>query len=186
MASKVENFAPFVRSPYNYDVKAASIASGLSCPEPTLAQQQFKDDSDPNFIMKQFARGIDITKYNVLHSPQYGDFTGVSDYQSAPNAVIQAELGFNELPAEVRARFENDPGRMLDFLNDPKNRDEASELGLLKPELSTSGSRSTKGAVEPVVGNSGDAPVPSVKPLKKGLSARLKTILDDLPPEEEV
>jgi len=125
----------FVRSPYNYDVKAVSDETGLVCPEPTLAQQQFRDDSDPNTIMKQFARTRDPALLQGLNTPQYGDFTGIGDYQSALNSVIQAQDAFMELDAHVRARFANDPGLLLDFLSNGENRDEAIKLGLIPSDL---------------------------------------------------
>lgn len=45
--------------------------------------------------------------------PKFGDFLGVSDYQTALNQVIEAEEAFDALPAKVRARFDNQP---VDFL----------------------------------------------------------------------
>ena len=36
------------------------------------------------------------------------------------------------LPAHLRARFENDPAQLIDFLGDENNRSEAEKLGLLE------------------------------------------------------
>lgn len=166
-------FAVFVRSPYNYDVKAASSAAALHCPEETLAQQQFKDESDPNTIMKRFASTGDPSLLQVK-SPQYGDFSGVSDYHSAVNAVIEAEAGFMELNADLRARFNNDPGQLLDFLADGKNRDEAIKLGLLDSpqDLSThSPKRASDSAGE---GEGVGKSTPPLKASKKGSSEPAK------------
>ena len=69
-------------------------------------------------------------------SPRYGDFTGVEDYHSACEAVREAEAGFMTLPPEVRKRFANDPGELLDFLSDEKNLDEAVKLGLVERVVS--------------------------------------------------
>ncbi len=44
----------FIRSPYNYDVNAASVESGLRCEEPGLTQQHFKDECDINHIMSKY------------------------------------------------------------------------------------------------------------------------------------
>ena len=63
--------------------------------------------------------------------PRSGDFTGIGDYQSAMQAVRAAQESFMELPAEVRARFSNDPQALMVFMDDPANRDEAVELGLV-------------------------------------------------------
>ena len=68
-----------------------------------------------------------------LRVPSYDDFTGVSDFQSAMNAVREASENFMELPAKVRARFDNDPQMFLEFVASEDNRQEAVELGLIKP-----------------------------------------------------
>lgn len=123
---------PFIRSAYNYDMDAASIRTGLSCPEPTKTQQQFAEEADINTIVERF--GLTGELPSNLKVPQSGDFSEVvSDYQTALNMVLEADHAFMQLPAEVRARFRNDPGELVDFVSDEKNRDEAIKLGLVVP-----------------------------------------------------
>lgn len=124
---------PFLRTPYNYDTIAASNESGLACEEPTLAQQQFKDETDINNILRQF--NITGILPEAPLSPRYGDFSGIVDYHSALNAVIAAEDGFMALPADLRARFQNDPENLINFLDDESNKDEAIKLGLVDQKL---------------------------------------------------
>lgn len=123
--------APFVRSAYNYDTKAVSDETGLKCEDESLAQQQFADESDPNKIIEQFARTRDQSLLNV-RNPQFGDFTGVNDFHSAMNAVLDAEESFMTLDANLRARFDNDPGKLLDFMSKSENYDECVKLGLFE------------------------------------------------------
>lgn len=120
---------PFVRSPYNYDTGVASDESGLACLDPSLATQEARDEVDINTIVRRF--GLTGELPQGLRAPSYGDFTGIGDYQSALNAVLAAEATFNQVPAEVRARFANDPQRFLAFCSDPANADELEKLGLL-------------------------------------------------------
>jgi len=124
-----ERKLPFLRTPYNYDVDKVSDETGLSCPELTLAQQNFKDESDINYIVRQFGLTGELPGKPL--SPQYGDFTGVLDYHSAVNAVLAAQDDFMELPAQLRSRFNNDPAELIDFLSDENNREEATKLGLV-------------------------------------------------------
>jgi len=126
----------FLRAAYNYDADEASLESGLSCPEPTLAQQSFKDECDINTILERFAVTGELP--NNVRMPQYGDFTGISDYQSALNAVIAADDSFMQLPASIRARFDNDPALFVEFCGDESNRDEAIKLGLVPPQVDNS------------------------------------------------
>lgn len=120
-----------MRQAYGYDTDEVSLSTGLIITEPSLTQQHFKDDADINVILDRFGQGHEIPKN--YRSPQYGDFEGVDDYQTALNAVREAAEAFLELPALVRERFGNDPQQLIDFVGDDKNRDEAVKLGLLEP-----------------------------------------------------
>lgn len=97
----------------------------------SLTQQSAKEECDINFIVERAKRGADINHLN-RKVPQYGDFTSLpTDLRDCLNTVRKADEAFMSLDAQVRRRFENDPVLMLDFLNDPKNRDEAVSLGLV-------------------------------------------------------
>lgn len=124
--------APFLRTPYNYDTLAASDESGIACEEASLAQQQFKDECDINNILKQFNITGQLPA-NTL-SPKYGDFTGISDYKTALDRVIAADEEFMNLPATIRARFNNDAAELIQFLDNEENRAEAEKLGLIEPK----------------------------------------------------
>ena len=121
---------PFVRSPFNYDMNAASDESGLKCDDPSLTQQNAKDECDINVIMERFGRGMELPEN--FRPPQYGDFTGISDYHTALNRVALANEAFDSMPAKLRSRFNNDPVQLMEFLDDDKNRDEAVKLGLVE------------------------------------------------------
>lgn len=124
---------PFFRTAYNYDRDAVSHDTGFVSSEPTMAQQQFKDECDINTILERFAI-TGVLPENPL-PPHYGDFSGIGDYHSALNRVIAAQDAFDALPATIRARFENDPAQLISFLEDENNRSEAVSLGLVvEPE----------------------------------------------------
>lgn len=127
----------FLRTPYNYDTDEASFNSGLSCPDKSRAQQQFRDDSNPNFIMTTFAKTGDSSILEGGGSPQFGDFTGISNYHDAYNEVIAANDAFDALPSKIRNFFENEPANLLNFLADESNRDQAIELGLIDKPVAT-------------------------------------------------
>ncbi len=120
----------FLRTMYNYDTDAASNESGLACEEPTLAQQHYKDECDINTILEKF-NVTGMLPQSPL-SPRYGDFTGISDYHTALNRVFAAQDEFDALPAQIRARFQNDPAQLIEFLQDEANRPEAESLGLVE------------------------------------------------------
>lgn len=122
---------PFLRTPYNYDRDVASDEAGLVCPEPTLAQQQFRDEADINTIMERFGRTGEVIV--PVKAPEYGDFTEVFDYHTAMNKLIEAQDAFDAFPARIRSRFDNDAGKFVDFVMDDNNRLEAEQLGLVVP-----------------------------------------------------
>jgi len=121
-----------VKNPMDYDADQNSIDTQLVCDDPTLAQQQFRAECDINNILSQFNVTGELPAGSV--QPQYGDFSGITDYQSALNAVIAAQDSFLALPAQLRARFDNDPALFVEFASDEANKDEMKALGLLRPE----------------------------------------------------
>lgn len=64
-----------------------------------------------------------------------GVYTDISefDYQEALEIVAEADQAFAQLPHELQQRFSN-PANFLNFLDDPRNFEEACKLGLIKPE----------------------------------------------------
>lgn len=135
---QVDEFSKLVhrgaRNPYNFNRDKWSEVTGLDCDsenEPSLTQQSFAEDCDINEIVRRF--GLTGEMPSDFRSPVSGDFTGITDFHSAMNAVMNAQEAFMELPAEMRARFSNDPQQLLAFVGDEKNRDEAIKLGLVPP-----------------------------------------------------
>lgn len=120
---------PFVRSPYNYNRDLASIESGLKCEDRSLAVQEGREEADINTIVKRF--GLTGQFPVGLISPVYGDFSGLNSYHEAANAIAQANETFDELPAEIRNRFMNDPGQFVDFAVNPENRAELEKWGMV-------------------------------------------------------
>jgi len=99
-------------------------------PKEGRTKQSFVEECDINNIMARHKRTgvIDHLAKYPLH---YGDFTNANDYQEAHNKLIAANDAFDALPAHVRRRMDNDPAKLMDFMADPDNVEEAQELGLL-------------------------------------------------------
>lgn len=123
---------PFFRSGFNYDVEAASVASGLKCEDKSLTIQSQSEEADINVIMKRF--GVTGELPQVARPPTYGDFEAVSDYREALDLINEANASFMKLPADVRKRFDNDAALFVDFCENPDNLPEMRKLGLAVPE----------------------------------------------------
>lgn len=121
----------YVRQPYAYDTNQVSDETGLKCLDKSRTQQQFAEESDINTIVNRFLKTGQLP--DNVRVPQYGDFTEVMDFQTAMNAVREAQESFDRLPGQMRARFHNDPQELLEFVSDADNYDEALKLGLVQP-----------------------------------------------------
>lgn len=96
-------------------------------------KQSFKDECDINVIMRRYeATGI-LPGMERMAGARYVDCTG-ADFQAAQMLVASAKSMFNELPSRIRDRFGNDPQKLMEFLEDGRNLEEARELGLARPE----------------------------------------------------
>ena len=124
-----------LRVPFQYDGDVVSEQNGLACKDDSLTNQAEKDECDINTLVRRF--GLTGVMPKVDRLPLNEDFVPVTDYHSAMNALIEAEETFMELPADLRARFDHNAGKFVDFCSDEKNRGELIELGLIeKPALS--------------------------------------------------
>ena len=122
----------YVRQPGVYDPDEASLETAISEWSPSLAIQSEKEDADINTIVRRF--GITGTIPEGLVPPTYGDFTGIDDFQTAMNAVNAARDLFMQVPADIRAKFDNDPQNFVAFCSDPANLEEMRKMGLAVPE----------------------------------------------------
>jgi len=121
-----------VKNPITYDRDKNSDSAKLVFSKPSRTQQHFRDECDINTILERFNITGQLPAGSV--QPQYGDFSGITDYQSALNAVMAAQDSFLELPAKIRAKFDNDPALFVEFASDEANKDEMKAMGLLRQE----------------------------------------------------
>ena len=113
------------------DFGPMSDKTGLKCLDSSLTQQQFKEEADINTIVDRFLKTGHLP--DSVSMPQYVDYEGVFDFQSAMNVVRAADENFMRMDAKVRARFNNSPQVFLEFFANPDNVDEAVRLGLAVP-----------------------------------------------------
>lgn len=119
------------RSAYDGRADEVSAACGLVFSGAGRTQQQFRDECDINAIVRRF--GVTGEVPASVRMPTYDDFSEVTDFHTAMNAVRAAQESFEALPSAIRSRFGHDPQQLLVFLGDEANRDEAAKLGLLNP-----------------------------------------------------
>lgn len=95
----------------------------------SLTKQSFKDEANINNIMARYEKTGVVD--NVMVNPgQYGDFSEVTTYQESLNKIYEAQVMFDSLPAQIRAKFENDPVLFVEFCSDENNHEKLVEMGL--------------------------------------------------------
>lgn len=118
----------------------------VDCGGPTKTEQQHKDRLNITTIMaKARAQGM-MPQMERIQSAKYGDFTNQTDFQELHDRVIRAKDEFAQLPSDVRNRFHNDPGELIEFINNPDNLEESYDLGLRKRPIE----KPAEPTVEPV------------------------------------
>ena len=61
----------------------------------------------------------------------FRDFSSGDNYLELQNQLCEAQSTFNELPADIRDYFKNDPAKVVDFVSDEDNALQAHEMGLI-------------------------------------------------------
>jgi phage internal scaffolding protein len=112
------------KTPYGDRVRSVFLTEGES-----LTQQHFQPETDIKNIIKKHDR-TGIIQHVARGVAQYGDYSEVNEYREALDMVNSANASFMELPAEIRAMFENNAGAFFEFATNPANADEMVQLGL--------------------------------------------------------
>lgn len=129
-------FDPSIPVPQShfYSQYSKKLRVQISFPEDSpFTKQSFAEECDINTIMARYMSTGELPELDQ-RAPQYLDVSAGIDFQESMEFIAGAKTLFNELPSELRGRFENDPRQFLDFVGDPKNRTEMADLGLLSPE----------------------------------------------------
>lgn len=95
-----------------------------------LTSQAPREQVDINTIVKRMEAG-QMLDSRILREGVYADVSDMGDLAESIQKVQKAWDDFMELPASVREKFDNNPTKLIDFLNDEKNRDEAVALGIV-------------------------------------------------------
>lgn len=98
-----------------------------------LTVQSDRADADINTIIARYLK-TGVPPPVSRGEGFYGDVSHLSGLADSLIKIQEADLLFMQYPAALRERFDNDKVTFIEFLENPRNRDEAIELGLiLKP-----------------------------------------------------
>lgn len=99
---------------------------------PSMTEQHHKKACDINTIMAKY-RKTGLIDHMSTHQPTYGDVTG-ADFETAQKLVAEQKSIFQDLPAAVRAEFDNDPAQYLALVETDEGVDELRSILYPPPE----------------------------------------------------
>lgn len=117
----------------DYDWAEVSDEYAKNTGSESLVQQHFKDEVDINSIVRRY--GITAGMPVRADGAMYGDFTGISDYESAVALVESTRDRFMRLPAELREKFGNSPGALVQFAQNSTEEEFDAVFKPVSPEV---------------------------------------------------
>lgn len=116
----------------HYDGKRIKV--GMHFNKPSLTEKIQGHDLDINAIVNRYHQGIYSPVPIATKKPTFAGVFKPNMYEESVQYIRNVQNEFNSLPSNIRARFDNDPNKLLNFLEDSSNIEEAHKLGLLDNE----------------------------------------------------
>jgi len=120
------SLAPSLPFRTGYETDYDSSVHGIDCSQDGMTHQSFKDECDINSILNSWNKTGELGHVNTYEG-SYLDLTHVHDYQKSLELVMNAENAFADLDAKIRAKFDNDPAKLLAFIHSPNTTREMLE-----------------------------------------------------------
>lgn len=98
--------------------------------EECKTEQKFKDECDINWLVNKYDPRT-LAEMRSKTEGQYG-FVDSQSFQDAMYIVAKADQMFDQVPSQIRKRFENNPAQFLEFVQNPDNAEELVKMGLAR------------------------------------------------------
>lgn len=110
----------------------------LKVKSPKLTEDSHAEELDINKIVKRWLPEQILNIANDVNAV-YGDFTKFTNLQDMTIEMERAKEKFNQLPAEIRRAFDNNPGQLVKAIDQAEAgnvfvKDELEKLGVLRKE----------------------------------------------------
>ena len=99
----------------------------------SITKQSEKDSCDINLIMAHYTK-TGVLTHQRDHEAEYG-YASSDTFNESMQIVAKGQSMFAELPSAIRSKFENNPAKFLDFVQDEGNLEEMQEMGLANKRL---------------------------------------------------
>lgn len=99
--------------------------------KPKLTDQSYAKASDINHIMKQYQH-TGVLPSTREHLARYIDNTQVLPLEEAHAQIQEAQSLFLTIPSNIRKLMDNDPTKLVSFIQDPANTEILVKYGVLE------------------------------------------------------
>ncbi|WNK14645.1 MAG: internal scaffolding protein [Microvirus sp.] len=143
--TQIQNTQPLPQTKQNKTHRSAyelpRVRLQITFPPEGRTKQSFKEECDINTIMQRYQKTgiLPETQHRVA---QYLDASGF-DFQASMEQVAAAKTMFEQIPAAIREKFENNPAKFVEFCENPANLPELTEMGLATRREPSGGGGST-------------------------------------------
>lgn len=156
------------KTPNNHDRDQESANYALTCEEPTLTDQSFREDVDINTIVQRALRGEQML---VPPPEQFGDMTAVPTWLEIADIWANNSAHFYNLAPAIREEFLNQPARWMDAARramDKGDLEETKRIGIDLDNLQVIKPKPAAGAPAPRTEEVGGTPPVGVPTPPKG------------------
>lgn len=110
-------------------------------------KQSMRDEADINEIVRR-ANAFGAEPVVNPKNPIYGDFSNANDYYDCYNRVLDAQEAFLLIDPRARKYCDNDPGKWVEKIFDPREWPKLQELGVLEIQLPEAAAAAIKAKAE--------------------------------------
>lgn len=98
----------------------------------SMTEQSHARDCDINRLVSQYQRSGVLGDPSTYREMVYGNFSEIGSYHEQMQVMKDAKEKFDALPSNIRDAFGNDPGRLIDAVLDPSQKEKLQALGVFK------------------------------------------------------
>ena len=98
----------------------------------SMTEQSHARDCDINRLVSQYQRSGVLGDPSTYRDMVYGNFSEIGSYHEQMQVMKDAKEKFDALPSNIRDAFGNDPGRLIDAVLDPSQKEKLQALGVFK------------------------------------------------------
>lgn len=118
------------RTQYDETIDLGIACTQLEC----MTKSEFQDDTDVNLLVARWKKTGILPQTRDQTASIFGDFSAVPSRAEMHDLVLNAHDAFDQLPADVRKEFNNDPRTFLSACEHPSGVALLKKHGLGKPE----------------------------------------------------